>query len=347
MVKSRYSDVGESRLSGSSKPVAEALGAVQPMGRSSLAAPPKLRAIDKSNHAFQLTYFDPPPGLERYVLALFELQYLEGPVFDRHPGALGQLFLTVRGRASAKFGSREDVVEDCPILFNAFDVATPYQADGPFWCLGASLSPYGWAALTQASVKEYSNRFMHANELLGDDIDRLHQSLTERRITGELSAEQACLELAEWIRPRLSPIPVLHEDIIYRTLQWLGSSLNPPVEELLEGTPYSRRQVERLMKRYFGFAPSGLARKFRAIRAANLLAEPDLSDEAEAEIADAFFDQPHMIREIRRFCGYTPSRLGGTEDPLFMRLTNMQNLDRFRPYRAIGTGNKSDGPPLR
>jgi methylphosphotriester-DNA--protein-cysteine methyltransferase len=91
-----------------------------------------------------------------------------------------------------------------------------------------------------------------------------------------------------------------------------------------------------LVKRYIGLNPAALARKYRAIRAAALLGEPDLSDEAEAEIATAFYDQPHMIREIRRYCGYTPTRLGGPRDPLFQQLLRMKNLDRFRNFRAIG-----------
>ncbi|WP_108787194.1 helix-turn-helix domain-containing protein [Erythrobacter sp. Alg231-14] len=115
---------------------------------------------------------------------------------------------------------------------------------------------------------------------------------------------------------------------------------------MFKDTECSRRQVERLVQRYYGFAPRGLARKFRAIRAANLLAQPNLTDEGEAEIACAFVDQPHMIREIRRFCGYTLSRLGGSGDPMFMRQTDMQNLDRFRPYRPIGKGERAEGSPL-
>ncbi|MEP3421621.1 MAG: helix-turn-helix domain-containing protein [Erythrobacter sp.] len=252
----------------------------------------------------------------------------------------------MRGRVSVDFGNRVDVADGCPILFNAFETATPYRAEGPFWCLGASLTPYGWAALTQASLKEYGNKVTHANRLLGNEVDRLNEDISKRRLSNESSSEHCCLEVADWIRQRLTPIPAAHEEIIDRTLAWLGSSLNPPIEELFSDSKYSRRQIERIVQRYFGFAPRALSRKFRAIRAANLLAQPNLTDEGEAEIACAFVDQPHMIREIRRFCGYTPSRLGGGGDPMFMRLTNMQNLDRFRPYRPIGKGEKTDGPPL-
>ncbi len=317
----------------------------RPSGRTRLAEPPQLRAIDKSEDAFQLTYFDPPAGLERYILALFDFRY-SNSVDGRHTGALGQLYLTVRGSVAVEFDDRTDFVEGDPVLFNAFAVARPYRAEGPFWSLGASLSPFGWAALTNASLKEHGDRVHHASDLLGEDVNRMSDSVKSRLLSGAISNEQACLEVAEWIRPRLSSLPDSHEEIIDRTLAWLGSSLNPPVEDLFDDSRYSRRQVERLVQRYFGFAPRALARKFRAIRAANLLAEPDLTDEGEAEIADAFFDQPHMIREIRWFCGFTPSRLGGTDDPMFLRLTHMQNLDRFRPYRSIGKGGKADGPPL-
>lgn len=336
----------ELHASGSPRPHDEALRAARPTGRTRLYGPPKLRAIDKSNEAFDLTYFDPPSGLERFVLAFFETKFRAEPVEDRHPGALGQFFFVLGGRATGHFDCRSDIVETSPILLNAFDVATPFRAEGPFWCLGASLTPYGWAALTQASVYEHRNRYIPAGELLGEGVDRLQDRIRQGRRSGEWTSERACLELADWIAERLSPIPPAHEALIEKTLAWLGSSLNPPVEELFEGSTYSRRQVERLVQQYFGFAPRGLARKFRAIRAANLLAQPGLTDEGEAEIACAFVDQPHMIREIRRFCGYTPSRLGGCDEAMFLRLTNMQNLDRFRPYRAVGSGNEADGPPL-
>ncbi len=346
MVASRYLDGPEPTANGSSRPNSRALRATRVQGTSTLAASPKLRAIDKSSDAYSLTYFDPPPGLERYILTLFEIRFHSSSIEGLHPAALGQLSLTLRGRIKVDFGEREDDVGGSPILFNAFDVATPYRADGSLWCLGASLSPYGWAALTQASRKEYGNRVIPASERLGPAVDRLNTLVSQKRLSDQWSAERACLEVANWIRERLSSIPAEHQAIIDRTLAWLGSSLNPPVEELFEGSTYSRRQTERLVQQYFGFPPRGLARKFRALRAANLLAQPNLTDEGEAEIACAFVDQPHMIREIRRFCGYTPSRLGGSGDAMFLRLTNMHNLDRFRPYRPIGKGDRTDGPPL-
>ncbi|MEL6530806.1 MAG: helix-turn-helix domain-containing protein [Pseudomonadota bacterium] len=291
---------------------------------------------DASNEHFDLTYWDPPEGLEKYILTMFDLQREADIVDDLHPGTTGQLFVLAAGHGSAQFGNREDKVEVGPILFNAFEVAVPYRTYGPWRCFGVSFSPYGWAALTQAPLNEYGNRFMEAEELLGDEINRLSDSLIQRCLNEEISGFEACLEIAEWIRPRLRAIPDSHEIVIARTVEWLGTSLNPPVEGLFEGLPYSRRQIERLVLRYFGFTPRALSRKFRAVRAANLLAQPNLTDEGEAEIAEAFADQSHMIREIRRYCGYTPTRLGGNDDPMFQQLLRLKNLDRLDGFRTIG-----------
>ena len=119
-------------------------------------------------------------------------------------------------------------------------------------------------------------------------------------------------------------------------MAWLGSSLSPDVELLFGQLDYSRRQAERLITRYFGLTPMALSRKYRAVRAASLLAQPELTDEGEAEIATAFYDQPHMIREIRRYCGYTPTLLGGPEEPLFQVMLRMKNLERLKEFRRIG-----------
>jgi methylphosphotriester-DNA--protein-cysteine methyltransferase len=84
--------------------------------------------------------------------------------------------------------------------------------------------------------------------------------------------------------------------------------------------------VQRLVERYFGLPPRALARKYRALRVAALLSSPQLSLEDEAEIAEAFFDQSHMIREITHFVGRTPARLNDRETPYLAEMINSRNL---------------------
>ena len=72
-------------------------------------------------------------------------------------------------------------------------------------------------------------------------------------------------------------------------------------------TGMSIRSVERMTKHFYGVSPRMLARKYRAVRAAAALARGESLD--EAQVGDAFYDQSHLIREIKRFAGATPSQL--------------------------------------
>ena len=285
---------------------------------------------------FHLSYYDPPPELARHILTTFWFACDHaGEIRDRHPGALAQLTIFFRNDAEMEFDGRTDLAPPGAYLFCGFSAARPMRMTGPWHAIGASLSPLGWAALTRASARLHYDRLAPAAEFLGDAVSRFSDDLIRRYNTGAIDGEAACHELAAWIGERLHPIHSAHEVVIEQTISWLGSSLNPDVDDLFARLTYSRRQIERLVEQYFGVTPAALARKFRAVRAAALLAQRALSDEAEAEIANAFADQSHMIREIRRFCGYTPSRLGGPGDPIFHTMIQLKNLDRLEQFRAI------------
>ena len=89
--------------------------------------------------------------------------------------------------------------------------------------------------------------------------------------------------------------------------QWLTESPSPQVPKLVEATGMSIRSVERMTKHYYGLSPRMLARKYRAVRAASAIARGQTLD--DAQLGDAFYDQSHLIREMKRFAGATPGQL--------------------------------------
>ncbi len=105
------------------------------------------------------------------------------------------------------------------------------------------------------------------------------------------------------IRDGLEPLSERHQQVITETLRWLSASFKPQIADLLEALPYSERQVQRLVAQFFGQTPVGLIRKFRAVRAATLLTMDELDPALEAQVRDSFYDQAHMIKEIRHFVG--------------------------------------------
>ena len=107
-------------------------------------------------------------------------------------------------------------------------------------------------------------------------------------------------------RSRLTPS---HVRVVEKVMDWLASDLSPPISDLYNDVGVSQRTVQRVTRRYFGVSPRHLVKRFRAIRAAMLLANPDLPQAMRDAIIDAYFDQAHLIRDIRRYTGRTPTRL--------------------------------------
>lgn len=62
-----------------------------------------------------------------------------------------------------------------------------------------------------------------------------------------------------------------------------------------------------MVNKLYGMPPKYLARKYRALRAARAYAEHN--EEELLELVDAFYDQSHMIREVKYFAGTTPAKL--------------------------------------
>ncbi len=261
----------------------------------------------KETHTFE--WVAAPDALAPYLNSLYILRSGDEKVVDMMPAYSGQLVVTLRGGGTMRFakgGSAKatQAFLQCPLL-----QAQEFEIDSHTVMLGVSLNFRGWAALTGLSVDEYSDRYVSVADGLREDLANRIHALVPRVESGELTEREAVDALAAIIEEGISPLSERHLQVIDRTLEWLSSSFKPEIAELQDRLPYSERQVQRLVTRFFGQPPVRLIRRYRAIRAATLLAMPDLTPKMEAEIRDAFYDQAHMIKEIRHFAGRTPRRL--------------------------------------
>jgi AraC-like DNA-binding protein len=83
---------------------------------------------------------------------------------------------------------------------------------------------------------------------------------------------------------------------------WLQACASPELADLAAATGLSRRQLERRCNQLYGVPPKLLARRHRALQAAALIAQ-------DRDAPDGFYDQSHMIRELKRFVGLTPRQI--------------------------------------
>lgn len=276
---------------------------------------------------FNINYIAPPARLSDYVTTLYHFRCDEAAIRDIQPASVGHLAIFPHGKGEMQFrDGRVDPSHETNLL-TPFSVAAPFVVQGPFHAIGAVLSPYGWAALTGLDASKFGNRFVKASKWLDPVVDDLGAELCAAYRDGSMSGEDCAKALGDFILTHALKVNTRHAELIRQTNQWLGSSLNPALDDLTASAAYSHRQVQRLVERYFGVPPTALARKYRALRAAALLSFPQLTPEYEAELGEAFYDQSHMIKELRAFVGRTPARLSDDEAPY---LTEMLDLTNFR-----------------
>jgi AraC-like DNA-binding protein len=178
---------------------------------------------------------------------------------------------------------------------------------GPVYLAGFGLMPSGWATLMGPDAEQYADRVVDAHDLFGGWID----SVAAQVAAAPSDADRVALlqDLAREILRRGDPAPLWFT----RTVDaWLASHVSPQVPDLVTATGMSARSVERMTKRYYGVTPKMLARKYRALRAASALARGARLD--EVALGEAFYDQSHLIREVKQFTGTTPGKLSRISD---------------------------------
>lgn len=176
------------------------------------------------------------------------------------------------------------------------------RATGPVEVFGAGITPAGWAALVGIDASAAINRAINLTDLFGM---RVAHAIDWLAAAPDLAAKAACCEsillsLLSWQRPQTI-------EFMRQVDAWLSGGSSPEIDELVGATGLSRRQVERKCRALYGAPPKLLARKYRALRAAvALVADHESVDDA---VGRGFYDQSHMIREIKQFTGMTPGQM--------------------------------------
>ena len=185
--------------------------------------------------------------------------------------------------------------------------AVHVHAEGPIALFGMGVTAVGWAAMIGADASTMVNRVVDAGKLFG--LGRLQVATAALRKTEGIAARAAVGEelVRDLIRSADGHCTLGAIGFVREVDAWLAANPSPEMEDLLATTGLSRRQVERKCNALYGAPPKLLARKYRALRAAVAMA-------ADAEtIGDAvdrgFYDQSHMIREIKQFTGLTPGQI--------------------------------------
>ena len=268
----------------------------------------------------QLDYAVPAADLSEYITLFYHFR-ADVPMFEDTERADHAQF---RFRLSA--GNADYCFPD-GTLQQAADIhiigptsgAMRVRCEGPVLVLGMGITASGWATLIGNDASSMLNRVIDAAGLFG--AQRLRATANALREATDIPARVA---IAEALMRELVKGGDRGATAFVRQVDaWLAGSPSPEMDDLVATTNLSRRQVERKCKALYGAPPKLLARKYRALRAAvALVSESETVDDL---IARGFYDQSHLIREVKQFTGHTPRQIKA-EPSLLSQLTITQRV---------------------
>jgi AraC-like DNA-binding protein len=315
---------------------AAGLDRTQAMGSRQTAKPAKTGSLPDNQLTrtalMRMELFAPPPPLTPFVTTFFRMQCDEATIRDVQPSSIGIIALMARGSGHMRFLDGRSEPSHPFTVLTPSSAAGTFEVDGPWDVFGAMLSPVGWAALTGLCAAQHGNRLYEGAEVLPAPLVEAGCGILDSFET--LGAEEMVEVLGAGILASVRPLRKGHAQFINAVARWLARSLSPDLEDLYAEARYGERQVQRLTERYFGLPPRSLARKYRALRAAVILSRPSISADEIAAVEDHFYDQPHMIRELRLFAGRTPARIADPDTPYLSAFLDLRDFRESGPRMA-------------
>jgi AraC-like DNA-binding protein len=250
----------------------------------------------------------PPADAAGLVHTFYVIETDEPRIEEAVPAYSAQLIIMVRGRVSFTFaeGNRG---HSATVFINAPQLRSSHCVlEGPVLQVGASLTHAAWQRLSNLPADEVHDRVLPAEAVLSADQIAALEAAAGACHKGLIAPEALCTLLTDVIAAAPHSPRADHLAVVDAILHWLGSGFDPALADLYASVSVSPRQVQRICRRFFGVAPAQVLKRFRALRAAMLLAQPTLSQELYDQIMATYFDQAHLIRDIRRYTGRTPTQ---------------------------------------
>ena len=263
----------------------------------------------------QLDYAVPAADLSEYLTVFYHFR-ADVPMFEDIERADHAQFRFRLSPGSADYRFPDDSLQVAgeTHIIGPTSGAMRVRCEGPVEVFGMGLTPSGWAALFGIDASSMLNRVIDASTMFG--VSRLRAASAALRAATDNPARVAIAE--ELMRDLIGGGDRGATAFVHKVDEWLAGSPSPDMEDLVAATHLSRRQVERKCKALYGAPPKLLARKYRALRAAVALVSE--SESVDDLIARGFYDQSHLIREVKQFTGHTPRQIKA-EPSLLSQLT--------------------------
>jgi AraC-like DNA-binding protein len=277
-----------------------------------------------ASSSISVQFFRPSPALQPYLTA-FYLTEIETP-----PGTLVDDYLHPEWAALRFTEGQPPVASVGP---GQLERKWPFVANGPtsraihfgveksrIW--GVGLQPRGWSKFALAPADSLANvtvdgathpAFANFAALAGCLFDGQGDAAAEaRRIDDHLLS--------------LVHLSVAHEEQIAAIHEALLDPETATVGHLTARVGLPAHSLERISRRYFGFAPKLLLRRQRFLRSlAHFMLDPSLN--WIGALDSQYHDQAQFVRDFREFMGLTPRQYAALPHPILKPIMRQRMAD--------------------
>jgi AraC-like DNA-binding protein len=250
----------------------------------------------------------PPGELAGMVNTFYIVEMDAGRIEETIPAYSAQLIVLVKGglRIAYADGHRE---QSSTVTINAPQMrSAACVLEGPVTLVGASFCHVAWQAFANLAADRVHDRMIPAATVMSAERIAALVAAAGACRDGLISPEALCDDLGAAIAAAPFVPRADHVAAVEAMLAWLASGFDPALGDLHEAVSMSPRQLQRISRRFFGVPPAQVLKRFRALRAMMLLATPGIDEALGDALMASYFDQAHLIRDMRRYTGRTPSQ---------------------------------------
>jgi len=188
---------------------------------------------------------------------------------------------------------------------------------------GLGLRPAGWARFVAGRACDFADRTVDGAT---DPAFGLFAPVLAMAQEPDTDPEAVAERINDYLMGCLGPVPRQEAEVRALHEALLDAEIGT-VEQLTQRLGVSRRSLERLCARYFGFPPKPLLRRQRFLRSlAQFMADPDLT---WSEALDSqYYDQAQFVRDFRSFMGMTPSDYAEAPHPILEKIMAQRMADQ-------------------
>lgn len=196
-----------------------------------------------------------------------------------------------------------DTVETSSVILGPLTNLAKYEINSTTNIFGIRILPGKFANLTNIPIKDIANKQFLLKDIITDFYKYVPQNM--EGIDGNTLAESIDTYGSEYFRNTIS---CDNEDIISNTTKYIYDKKGQvSIKELTKMINYSSRTLTRRYDNVIGINPKLFCRIVRFQNTLYSIKDKKNLDWKIVALDNGYYDQPHLIKEFKFFCGASPS----------------------------------------